>query len=92
MSYTTSPNHAAMLGAMPSLRWRLKELLDQNDVSAYSIAKDTGLSLPSIYRLTNNHARSVQLDTLEAIMTALEKRTGKPVKLTDLLADADETN
>jgi DNA-binding Xre family transcriptional regulator len=92
MSYMTSQNDTAMLGAMPSLRWKLKELLDQNEVSAYSIAKDTGLSLPSIYRLTNNHARSVQLDTLEAIMTALEKRTGKSVKLTDLLTDTDEPN
>ena len=85
MSYMIPSSPTAMLEPMSGLRWKLKEFLELNDVSAYSVAKETGLSLPSIYRLTNNHARTIQFDTLEAIMATLEKKTGKPVQLTDLL-------
>jgi DNA-binding Xre family transcriptional regulator len=81
----TAAESPVMLEAMPELRWKLKEYLENNDVSAYSVAKETGLSLPSIYRLTNNHSRYIQFDTLISIMATIEKKTGKPVSVSDIL-------
>ncbi len=78
-------DNVATLEQMPDLRWKLKEYLEQNEVSAYSVAKETGLSLPSIYRLTNNHSRYIQFDTLISIMITIEKKTGKPVAVSDIL-------
>ena len=89
MSYMTVSSPTGMLSPMPELRWKLKEFLEENDISAYSVAKESDLSLPSIYRLTNNHARYIQFDTLEAITTTLERKLGKPVKLSDILEFTD---
>jgi DNA-binding Xre family transcriptional regulator len=90
MKYMTRPETVGMLNIMPELRWRLKEFLEEHEISAYSLAKDSSLSLPSVYRLTNNHSRYIQFDTLETIVATLERKTGKSIQLTDLLEFQEE--
>lgn len=56
-----------------SLRLRLREILHRRQVTGYALAKYTGLSLNTIYRLTrpNGRFRLIQADTLERLCAAL---------------------
>ena len=55
------------------LRLRLHQLLDARGVSPYGLAKFTGLSLNTIYRLTrpNGRFRLIRADTIERLCGAL---------------------
>jgi DNA-binding Xre family transcriptional regulator len=55
------------------LRLRLRQLLRERRLSGYALAKYTGLSLNTIYRLTrpNGRFRLIQADTLERLCGAL---------------------
>jgi len=55
------------------LRLRLRRLLDARGLSAYGLAKFTGLSLTTIYRLTrpSGRFRLIRADTIERLCGAL---------------------
>ena len=55
------------------LRLRLHQLLDARGVSPYGLAKFTGLSLNTIYRLSrpNGRFRLIRADTIERLCGAL---------------------
>ena len=55
------------------LRLRLRQLLEARGVSPYGLAKFTGLSLNTIYRLTrpSGRFRLIRADTIERLCGAL---------------------
>ena len=55
------------------LRLRLRQLLKARGLSAYGLAKFTGLSLTTIYRLTrpSGRFRLIRADTIERLCGAL---------------------
>ncbi|HYT99697.1 MAG TPA: helix-turn-helix transcriptional regulator, partial [Gemmatimonadales bacterium] len=55
------------------LRLRLRQVLEARGLSPYGLAKFTGLSLNTIYRLTrpNGRFRLIRADTLERLCGAL---------------------
>ena len=55
------------------LRLRVRQLLEARDLSPYALAKFTGLSLNSIYRLTSSSGRFrlIRADTIERLCGAL---------------------
>src|SRR5712664_871556 len=55
------------------LRLRLRQLLEARGMSAYGLAKFTGLSLNTIYRLTRPNGRFtlIRADTIERLCGAL---------------------
>src|SRR5882762_11136886 len=55
------------------LRLRLRQLLEARGLSAYGLAKFTGLSLNTIYRLTRTNGRFslIRADTIERLCGAL---------------------
>lgn len=55
------------------LRLRLRHLLEARGVSPYGLARFTGLSLNTIYRLTrpNGRFRLIRADTIERLCGAL---------------------
>ena len=55
------------------VRLRVRHLLDKRGLSPYALAKFTGLSLNSIYRLTNatGRFRLIRADTIERLCAAL---------------------
>jgi len=61
------------------LRSRLHQLLDARGVSPYGLAKFTGLSLNTIYRLTrpNGRFRLIRADTIERLCGALRVTPGE---------------
>ena len=65
--------------------WKAKEFLAQHQITAYKLKKESGIGQGTVYRLAKNEADGVELDTLDAVLTALCQLTGKNVKLTDIL-------
>lgn len=63
----------------------LKDYLIQNDLTAYQLAKATGLSVNTIYPLARGEAQRVSLDTLQTVLDALDGLTGKRVSVSDVL-------
>jgi len=55
------------------IRLRLRQLLRARGLTGYALAKYTGLSLNTIYRLTrpNGRFRLIQADTIERVCAAL---------------------
>ena len=73
------------------MKWVLKDYLNRHEVTPYQLAKATGLSVNTVYPLARGEAQRISLDTLQTVLDALDKLTGKRVELGDVLErDADE--
>lgn len=59
---------------------KLREMLDQRDMSLYRLAKDTGISYNNLRRISTKKAKVISFDVLEKICVALGCEPG------DLLA------
>lgn len=59
---------------MPEPRFRLREVLEEAEVSQTDFAREAGLAFATINRLCTNATAQVSLETLDNIMTALERR------------------
>jgi DNA-binding Xre family transcriptional regulator len=70
---------------MGKVKWRLKEYLDEHDVSAYALTKAATLSPNAIYSIARGETNQVRLETLEGLLTGLRKLTGEEVGFEDLL-------
>jgi len=70
--------------AMP-VRWKVKQFLDGHGMSTYRLWKESGLAMGTAYRLVRGDTTSLNADTLDKVMGALRRLTGKPVGLSDLL-------
>jgi DNA-binding Xre family transcriptional regulator len=67
------------------LRWKLEEVLERHDLSAYRIAKESGVSLTSIYKIKNNRTQALQGNVLDNILQAIHDLTGVEYGVGDLL-------
>ena len=69
------------------LEWKLKQFLDQEGITAYRLADETHglLSQNGVYRLTSSDLKGIRFETLEVILPALSKLSGKRVSIHDLL-------
>jgi DNA-binding Xre family transcriptional regulator len=67
------------------MRWTLKDYLARHDLTAYQLAKATGLSVNTIYPLARGEAKGIQLETLQTLLDALDELTGERVRITDVL-------
>lgn len=71
--------------AMMPLQWKLEQLLQAHDLSAYRVAKEADVSMTTIYSIKNNKTNTVQGQVLESILQALYDLTGKQFSVSDLL-------
>lgn len=75
---------------MPT-RVRLKELLEQHNITIYALQKETErqghrLSYQALHALaTNPEPGSVRLSTLDSVLIALSALTKKDLRISDLL-------
>jgi len=60
---------------------RVDELLKQQERTFYWLAKDTGISHTTLWRLKKGKALGINFDTLEKICHALHCQPGDVVKL-----------
>jgi hypothetical protein len=86
-----------MYYAAMRLQWKLRELLEAHQITAYALAQQLGghTRLSSLYAITSNdpakRPRRVAFETLEGISAALREMTGQKIALTDLLDFVDES-
>jgi putative transcriptional regulator len=62
--------------------FRLEPMLARRGRTFYWLAKETGLSHASLWKLRHGHTKGVRFDTLEAICDALECAPGDLLILT----------
>lgn len=61
---------------MPMIRIRIDELLKQQERSFYWLAKATGVSHTTLWRLKKDKAQGITFNTLERICKALKCQPG----------------
>lgn len=83
------------MGDMAVIRWRLGEFLEQRGITAYALAKASGIQrMSTVYRIAKKGEGPTRVDlpTLASLLVGLSKITGEPVQLADILEyvpDAD---
>lgn len=73
---------------MSVVRWRLGAYLNERGLTAYALAKASGISrLNTIYRIAKEGSEPTRVDlpTLAAVIDGLRKLTGEDVQITDVL-------
>jgi len=58
--------------AVTVIKVKIIDILEKRGQSIYWLAKKSDLSYPTVFNLCKNDTRSVQFETLEKIMLALE--------------------
>lgn len=61
---------------------QIDKLLEGHERSFYWLAKETGISHTTLWRLKKGRARGINFDTLEKICSALECQPGDVMRLT----------
>ena len=67
------------------VRWRVKQLLEDHSLSTYRLWKESGLAMGTSYRLVRGDTTSLNAETLDKVVGALRRLTGKPIGVQDLL-------
>ena len=77
---------------MKEIRWKLGEQLQARGVTAYRLAQqlEKRVSRNTVYAIARGDAKGVQFDTLAAVLEALERESGRPVALTDVLEEIEQ--
>lgn len=73
-----------------ALQWKVKQFLKAHGISAYRLMKEAELAQGTAYRLANNKAGGLSLDTMDTVIGTLRRLTGKKVELADLLVYREE--
>ena len=69
------------------IMWKLKDYLDEQGITPYKLAQQTGekLSQNAVYRLAGPDVSRFDRESLDVLIEALRELTGKAVKVSDLL-------
>ena len=67
------------------MNWKIKQLLEQHNITPYRLWKESGLARQTIYTLAHDKGDRVDLGTLGTVLQSLERLTGKRVELADVL-------
>ena len=73
---------------MSETRWKLAKFLKDKKLSAYALAKASGIKQPNtVYRIARvgYEPGRIDLSTLTAVLDGLRKLTGEEVQLSDIL-------
>ena len=74
----------ATIGGM-TVKWKVKEYLEQNEKTPYALWKASGLSRTTVYGITGGQLTRMDFSTLAKVVEGLEKVTGKQVQPNDVL-------
>jgi DNA-binding Xre family transcriptional regulator len=67
------------------LKWRLRQYLDDHDLSAYRLVQEVEASPTTLYALARGTHERISLEVLDKVITGLERLTGEPVEVGDIL-------
>lgn len=65
--------------------WKVRELLDQNELSAYALAKEAKVASTTVYGLARGDHERVSLHVLDEVLRTLRRLTRKDIRICDLL-------
>jgi len=71
--------------------YRLSNLLKRKRITPYRLAKESGISMQSLYPLVRGEATQVRFDSLLRIITALKSLTGEAYSVADLVEVVETT-
>ncbi|AJW76932.1 DNA-binding protein [Marinitoga sp. 1197] len=54
------------------IKHKVKKILNEKNKSIYWLAQQTGLSYPNLHKMIKDNTHSINFDTLDKIMKALE--------------------
>jgi putative transcriptional regulator len=55
-----------------SIRLNIEVLINNKNMSMYKLAKDIGVTYPTVLNLVKGHPNSIRLETIEGLCKALE--------------------
>lgn len=67
------------------MRWKLREFLKKHDRRVADLIRLTDASPTTVYHLAAGKGEQVKLITLAAVLTGMQRLTGCPVSIADLL-------
>lgn len=70
---------------MDTVRWRLKDFLNEHNLTTYALVRASKLAPNTVYSLARGSTHHVRLDTIAGVLGGLRKLTGDEVGLTDIL-------
>ena len=78
---------------MPDMpvRWKLKELLEQHNISTYRLWKQSGLAQATVYRLARGETMTLSAEAVNGVITALRQLTGQSIDVADLIEYQEPT-
>lgn len=75
--------------AVMPVKWKLPDFLEANGIKPYTLWKEIGtdINIKSVYNLTNTAKppTSVNFQTINLLLPALERLTGKQVSMGDVM-------
>ncbi len=86
-----SSGYSRAILAPVMIKLKLKDCLDANGLSVYRLEKECPeVSRTTLYKLASGDVDGVRFNTLNALLVALARLTGKPVTPNDLLEVIEE--
>jgi DNA-binding Xre family transcriptional regulator len=69
-----------------AVRWKVREVLNQHDITPYRLVKASGLAQATVYRLVNDETSGLSTETLAVLLGTLRELTGENLDVADLLS------
>lgn len=70
---------------MDTVRWKLRDFLEQNGLTTYALVRASHLAPNTVYSLARGSTKHVRLDTIAGVLGGLRRLTGREVGLSDIL-------
>lgn len=70
---------------MDTVRWKLRDFLEQNNLTTYALVRASDLAPNTVYSLARGATKHVRLDTVAGVLGGLRRLTGHEVGLSDIL-------
>lgn len=67
------------------LKWKLRDYLDRHNLSAYALTRAADVAPNTVYALARGDSERISLEVFDKVLAGLEKLTGEPVNVADLL-------
>ena len=67
------------------LKWKLKDYLTRHNLSVYALTQTADVAPNTVYALARGEHERISLDVFDKVLAGLERLTGEPVGVADLL-------
>jgi DNA-binding Xre family transcriptional regulator len=72
--------------------WKLEATLRHHRKTPLALARASGLTKNTVYNIVNEKAQAIEIETLDKLVAGLEKLTGQPMSVTDVIEREPQRN